>query len=71
VVARLTSNHRVNTDESANTLMLLEPAVSSWETWRWGGARAMLRGSSTSLRHHAERSPTIAVTDACREARRS
>jgi hypothetical protein len=42
-------DYRVHTHERGDASMLLAPAVSCWESWRWEVARAMLRGSSTSF----------------------
>jgi hypothetical protein len=62
-------DYRVHTHERGDASMLLAPAVSCWEAWRWEVTRAMLRGSSASFMHHAERSPS--TVDVRREVRRS
>jgi hypothetical protein len=43
-------DYRVHTHELGDASMLLIPAVSCWEAWRWEMARAALRRGPTSFK---------------------
>src|SRR5262245_30688758 len=59
---QLDGQYGLHTTQCGNASMLVAPAVSCWEAWRWELTRAAVRRNSTSV-HRSEPSSCSGMTE--------
>src|SRR5262245_17086267 len=64
---QLDRQYGLHTTQYGNASMLVAPAVSCWEAWRWELTRATVQGNSTRL-HRPEPSSRGGMTEVSRPA---
>src|SRR5262247_2662478 len=64
---QLDRQYGLHTTQYGNASMLVAPAVSCWEAWRWELTRATVQGNSTRV-HRPEPSSRGGITEVSRPA---